>query len=166
MILADIKKSKRDSGFTLVELLVSMAVFLLVIVAVVQIFQLGMSGAFRIFGRQSSLDAARFIMESVGKELRMSKINTGSGGPLGSLSIVNSAGMAVQYVFSGNNITRNGEALNPSKVGVTGAFFVSNNGTAQPRVTMVMKVRNQAVKISEQTQINLQTTISSRQYAP
>jgi len=166
----------------LIELLVAMSIFLIAITAAVQIFMSGMSGAQRIFGRQDALDSARYILESMSKEIRMSEIVTADNNNSPILDIKNKklSPEEIRYSFTGNNITRcagSGCAtgggttyiLNPNEVQVTGGkFIISRLGSPspQPRVTIVFTIKNVTGKATEQVQVNLQTTVSSRQYAP
>ncbi len=167
-------------GFTLLEVLVAISIFLVVITLVVQIFLMGMNATKRLFGRQSALDAARFIMESMSKEIRMSDVLTGAGGPLGYIDIKNSKDCNVTYAFSGTAVTRQvvpggtgvscvvetaPVELTPDEVEMTGSFWINMAAAEQARVTVTAKVKNSTAILSQQVQVNLQTTISSRQYA-
>jgi len=166
--------SAEFSGFTLIELLVAITIFLVVMTIAAEIFMMGMGGAKRLYGRQNALDSARFIMESMAKEIRMSTITSASG-DLTTLDIKSSklSPSGIHYVFAANSITRQQDgssvvALNPSEVQITGVhFIVGKYGTTlqQPRVTIIMKVRNVTAVPDQQVEINLQTTISSRGYA-
>jgi len=166
--------SKLLTGFTLIELLVAVSIFLVVITMAAEIFMMGMGGVRRLYGRQNALDSARFIMESMAKEIRMSTITSASGDST-TLDIKSSklSPSAIQYVFTaGGGITRSqgggpASSLNPAEVQITGGrFIVGKYGTTlqQPRVTIIMGVRNVTAVTAQQVQINLQTTISSREY--
>ncbi len=161
---------KTEAGFTLIELLVAMTIFSIVIVAVTDVFVSGLGGAQRIFGQQVIQESGRFILESLAKEARMSKINTAEGGPFTSLSVTNSNNQDVVYALSGTNITRSvdggpSQNLNPDDILVSGGFYIKNSGDFQRRLTIVLKLKNNATETAAQTEINLQTTISSREYA-
>lgn len=158
---------KERNGFTLIELIVAMAIFSMVIVAVINIFMLSWDAAQRAFSNQNVQDAGRYILESMGKELRMSVINTEAGGPYKTINITNSEGQIVNYSFDGANkrISRDSQSLAPDKVEVTGDFYVLKSDFLKPRITVVMMLKGKEIKASQQGSINLQTTISSRQYA-
>lgn len=162
-----LKKCVNPDGFTLIELLVAMATFVIVIVAVVDVFLVGLGGTQRLFGGQNVQDSARYILESMAKEIRMSAINTASGGPYTTLNITNSKGQTLNYIFdnSAKQLSRAGEVLNSNEVEVSGNFYVQKGEQWQPRVTVVMKAKAGTAKAAQQAEINLQTTISSRQYA-
>jgi len=166
---------KKEEGVTLIELLVAMSIFLIALTAAVQIFMIGMSGVQRLFGRQDALDSARYILESMSKEIRMSDVVTSDGNPISMLHIKNSklSPEDIYYTFSGTNITRQAGGgtvytLNPSGVQIIKGYFIiaGNSAFTQPRVTIVLSIKSKTGKSAEQVQVNLQTTVSSRQYAP
>ncbi len=164
-------KIKKEEGFTLIELLVAMATFVVVVVTITSTFLMGMGGSKRVFGQQDIQEAGRFIMESMSKELRMSKINTPASADLSSVvNITNSKDQTLEYSFyidSNNNkiISRNGEPLSSNEIEVTGGFYIQReNPDSQPRVTIVMVLKNKTDKAGEQSELNLQTTVSSRSY--
>ena len=163
--MINLKRKNNEQGFTLIELLVAMAIFMIVIIAVIDIFAIGLGGSQRIFGRQNTQDSARFILESMGKEIRMSKINTASG-QSDTLNITNSKGQTLNYVFDNANkqLTRDGAVLSSSNVEITGTFYVQKSGSIPPRVTPVLKVVNKTGQTAQRVVMNLQTTISSRRY--
>ncbi|KKS66147.1 MAG: hypothetical protein UV36_C0035G0002 [Parcubacteria group bacterium GW2011_GWC2_42_6] len=156
----------RKNGHTLIELIVALAVFSMAILAVVGIFLIGMSGVQRIFNDQNIQEATRYITESMGKELRMSIINTAPGGPYSSINITNTDGETFDYVFNGitHQINRGGQILNSDKIKIDGAFYIQRTGTTEPRITIIINAEAVAAKESQQSRINLQTTLSSRQY--
>lgn len=161
------KDIRNQKGTTLVELLVAMSVFLVVILMAVGIFLMGMGGTGRLFGRQNALDSARYILESMGKEIRMSEItNPATSGTVDTLVIEHPINGNITYQFTGNNLEREGAALNPDEVAIDGDFVVTRSGDLMPRVTIVMKIRNVTNKPSQQVEVNLQTTVSSRAYKP
>lgn len=162
------KKQVKAGGFTLIELLVSMAMFSVVVVVVTDIFLTGLGGANRIFGAQAVQESGRFILESMLKEIRMSKVNTANG-TSNTLNITNSKGQTLDYTFNNvaKQLLRDGNILNPNKVELTGTFFIQeNDGLKQARVTIMIQLINKAETNKEKAVINLQTTVSSRQYAP
>jgi len=158
----------KPSGFSLIELLVAMATFAVVVVAITEIFLIGLGGSKKIFGRQNIQESSRFIMEVMAKEMRMSKINTlPSADSYATVNITNAKAQTLDYSIDNVNktISRAGALLNPTEVEVTGRFYVRQaTADAQPRVTIILILRNKTSKESERSEINLQTTISSRNY--
>ena len=175
----NLTEQPNSGGFTLIELLVAMAVFSVVMITVSDIFLTGLGGTQRIFGSQAAQESGRFIMESTAKEIRMSVLNTldgaaysslpdGTSGPYYSLNITNANGQIVDYAFNNvaEQVSRASEVLNPNDIEATGKFYVTKNGSLQPRVTVVLDLINKSAKVKNQAAINLQTTVSSRDYAP
>jgi len=164
-----LQKQDKPNGFTIIELLVAMATFSIVVLTIADIFLMGMGGGKRAFGQQDIQEAGRFIMESMSKELRMSKINTAASTDLSStISITNSKDETLDYFFDvdNKNVSRNGEPLSSREIELTGGFYIKQDDPdSQPRVTIVMVLKNRTDKVGEQTEINLQTTVSSRHYA-
>lgn len=160
------KTYKKNNGFTLIEIVVALAVFSMVIIAVTDIFLNGWGGVQRIAGQQNIQSAGRFFMESIAKEIRMSTINTANGGPYATVNITNAKGETIDYTFnnSAKQISRAGSTLSSDEIEVTGHFYVQKNGSLQPRVTITMSLKNKTAKAAQQSQIDLQTTISSRSY--
>ncbi|MBU2037171.1 prepilin-type N-terminal cleavage/methylation domain-containing protein [Patescibacteria group bacterium] len=156
----------KEQGFTLIELIVAMAIFSVVVIVVMDTFLMGMGGTNRIFSSQAVQESGRFILEFMLKEIRMSEVNTANGN-FDTLSIVNSKNQTLDYVFdnTAKQLLRDGEVLNSDNVEITGTFYVQKSGTLQSRVTIVMKLINKTEKEREKATINLQTTVSSRQYA-
>ncbi len=159
-------KNKNSAGFTLIELLVAMTIFSLVAVTAVEIFLTSLSATRKIFNQQSILDSGRYVLETISKELRMSEINTASGGPYTSINIKNSKGQNLNYSFGQDCVID--QCLTPSKVDMSGYFYVQKSGGAlfmPPRVTIVMTLSNKNAQAGEQSVVHLQTTVSSREYS-
>lgn len=174
-----LKKRDKTDGFTLIELLVAMAIFSVVVVVAVDIFLMGLGGAQRIFGSQAVQEGGRFIMESMAKEVRMSRVNSldgvaylslpnGVSGPYASLNITNAHGQTLDYVFDGasQQVRRAGEILSSNDIEATGKFYLTKSGSLQSRVTVVLNLINKSARAGQRAAINLQTTVSSREYAP
>ncbi len=163
----------KNKGFTLIELLVAMTVFSLVMVTMsasaVSILKSQRKG----FALQDNQETARYILESVSKEIRMSKINSAdSGGGLVSvLNITNSKGEDIGYRFVSQKLQRqvNGggwQDLNSTNLEVTGSFYIRKSASLPARavVTLVMKVKAIGNKAEEEAEIYLQSTVSSRAF--
>jgi len=163
----NLRASSKEQGFSLIELLVALATFSIVVVTVTDIFLIGLGGGKKIFGQQNIQESGRFILESMSKEMRMSKINTVAGGPYATVSITNAAGQTLSYTIdnTAKTISRAGALLNPVEVEVTGNFYVQQDTPdSQSRVTTALILRNKTGKTRERSEIDLQTTVSSRNY--
>lgn len=156
--------SNNKKGFTLVELIVGVAIFSLVILVAVSLLTTALRAQRKSIAIQNVQDNSRYLIGFVAKEIRMSEIKIGDG-PSTDLSIYHPDHGDITYVFAGTQITRNGDAINSDEVEVQGMFYVDGRGSddQQPRVTIVMKVRTTGGKIEEQTEMNLQTTLSQRE---
>ena len=174
-----LQKYARADGFTLVELLVAMAVFSVAIIAATDIFLTGFGGLSRIFGAQAVQESGRFIAEAVSREVRMSSINSlggvalaslpaGASGPYYSMNITNSAGQSVDYAFdaAAKQVSRAGALLIPNDIEAIGGFYLTKSDSFQPRVTLTLGLINKSNIVRERTTINLQTTVSPKTYTP
>ncbi len=195
-------RDKTNAGFTLIELLVAVLIFSIVITMIIQIFMISMGSSKNMLSRYNVVDPARFIMESISKELRMSSIQTvylvadpntpvdfaslddgiyynchalviftGSVTELVYYNFDQSGG--IDYIRRGitsdvapNGADLNATSLNSDNVPTSGSFYVLKKGSQPPRVTFVLHIKNIITnnpKLKTQ-QINLQTTIASREY--
>ena len=162
----------KKSGFTLVELIVSVAIFSLVIAIASGLFSTILRSQRKSTNVQNIQDNGRYLMNFMAKEIRMSDIESPDGEtPL--LNINHLIHGDITYTFTGATgdpetawqITRNGQQINSDQVWVEGRFFINGKiggDDEQPRVTIVMKVGTSGAKIEERTEINLQTTLSQR----
>lgn len=172
-----VKDPRWINGFTLIELVVAMAIFSVVILTATQIFVNGLGGTKRIFGQQAVQESGRFILESISKEIRMSEVSgldgtaiaslpDGLSGPYTFLSVINASGQTVNYLFNDadKQISRADSVLNPNDVSVSGRFYLVKSGNLQPRITVVLGLVSKTEE-KYKAAINLQTTASSREYA-
>ncbi|PIV10165.1 MAG: hypothetical protein COS49_01990 [Candidatus Portnoybacteria bacterium CG03_land_8_20_14_0_80_41_10] len=161
----------KNKGFTLVELLVALAVFSLVVVAMSATAVSVIKSQRKGFALQEGQETARYLLESVSKEIRMSTIDSSSGENESSLSITNAKGENVDYRFNSQKLQRqvNGgvwQDLNPFDLKVTGSFYIRRSFSQPVRgaVTLVMKVKANGGRAEGETEINLQSTLSSRSF--
>lgn len=150
-----------NKGFTLIEIIVAMGIFTMVSLVAVTIAIDALRAQRKIFALQIVQENSRYLIESMSKEIRMSKINSPDG-LSDSLNVTNSKGEAINYNFSDSQLLRGAEILNSNQIKATGNFYVQKIG--QPKVTIAMTVENKAIKPEQRAKINLETTISSRAY--
>jgi len=165
MIGSNMIYNKNKKGFTLVELVVGVAIFSLVIMVVVSLFTVALRSQRKSIAIQNIQDNGRYLIGFMAKEVRMSEIRT-SDGEISVLYIHHLEHGDIAYEFTGTQITRNNEPINSDEVEVQGIFYVdggSGEDGEQPRVTIVMKVRTIGTKVEERAEINLQTTLSQRE---
>jgi prepilin-type N-terminal cleavage/methylation domain-containing protein len=156
-------------GFTLIELVVAVAVFSSMITIISSIFINSVSSQRKNIGQQDVLDNARYILENMGRSIRQSVIIS-SDGSGSSLTIEHPTEKRITYYLQNNQIIEmveeNPIALSSNNVYVSRLNFeVSGNDIddkTQPRVTISLSLRNVSSKSNEQSYINLQTTITPR----
>ena len=161
----------KSKGFTLIELLIAMAVFSLIVVAMSATAVSVIKSQRKGFAFQNSQETARYILESVSKEIRMSVINSDAGDGLSSLSITNAKSEDVDYRFVSQKLQRQVDGggwrdLNPTDPEVTGVFYIRKSVSLPVRavVTLVIKVKATGGRTEKETEVYLQSTISSRAF--
>jgi len=159
----------KNKGFTLIELTIALAIFSLVIISMASIAVSMIKNQRKIFALQNIQEPARYILESMSKEIRMSQINWVSGDKL-TLNITNDKNENVDYQFIANKLQRQVNSdgwqnLSPAILELTGSFYI-NKGSSPDRakVTIVMKIKSIGTKAEKQAEIYLQSTISQRSY--
>ncbi len=163
-------KNKNENGFTLIELLIALAVFSLLIFALTTTAVSIINAQRKTFAIQNIQEPARYILEVINKEIRVSDINSASGDNMPSLSITNSQGEAVNYQFVNNKIQRqvNGgvwQDLSPSNLNVTGGFYVINESfPKRAKITTVMEIMTTGGQKGTEAEINLQSAITPRSF--
>ncbi|MFH0852048.1 MAG: prepilin-type N-terminal cleavage/methylation domain-containing protein [bacterium] len=161
-------------GFTLLELLVALAIFLTVMTMAVSIFLTALKNQRQGFLSQNLQDDARYIMEVIAKEVRMSKIYTATSANSSVLSIKNQNNVDVVYCFTtvdgrlaitrqiGTSCSVQASArLNSSQIRVDGRFYVRNSAGEQPRVTVVLHIYPST---TAQPEMWIEDTITNRIY--
>ncbi len=157
-------KKKKNSGFSLIELLVALAVFSIVIITAIGIFTVVINGHRKISSQQAVIESGRFLLEFVSKEVRFSEVFSTSGATT-TVSIQNSEGESISYSFDNVQgiLSRNGIALNNENIRIDGQFYVSGNeGAFRPLVSVIMKVSDRRAGMPFDTSANLQTSVSPR----
>lgn len=165
-------------GFTLIELLVAGSIFTVISFVAIGAFINVSDAQRRSAAMQNVLDSSRFAMEQMVKEIRMGKDYSlyGSG-----QLFFDAAGTSatppgkVTYKKNGNALERKGAsggfaAITPNSVIVEDLIFSlrqpadSQPADSQPMITIFLKVKSLATKANTEASVNLQTTVSSRQF--
>jgi len=166
----------RNKGFTLIELVVALAVFGLVVFAMTAIAGSVIQGQRKAFVLQDTQEAGRYILESISKEMRMSTINSGDSGgnsrtSLSITALKSTGNEDIDYQFNNDRVQRrvNGggwQYISPDDLEVTGGFFIRKSTAIQPWsfVTIVMRLRSTGDKTQEQAEIYLQGSITARSF--
>lgn len=161
-----------NTGFTLIEMLVSILAFSAIMVLMGGVFVSSLNLQRRALNLQQAEENAGFIMEVMAKEIRVAKITNSEtncpSSPSQTLSIVHPVNGDIVYSLSGNAIHRNvngtDSIISSSTVEFTRLQFCISgtpiDDTKQPRVTVMAKVRS--VKTKQQADIDIQTTLSQR----
>ena len=165
---------KKEKGFTLVELLVSAAIFSILILSATGIFVKIMNVQKKAFAIQEVQDNISYTMEMISKEIRMmSEIDESTKGQeVSTLVFKNTKEEDIVYSLIDGQLMRkegieDSQAITSSNVTVSDLTFYVNNWDAtsgpQPIVTV-----NMVMEISDgnfgKAQARLQTTLNGRIY--
>ncbi len=140
---------KYNRGFTLVEVLVSLFLFVILMAAIAQIFTSAFTGYRSTKTIQRDLEVAQFAMNTIAKELRTSSIVSSSGNQSSVQFYDHSQGECFRYRVPGNTLqvasssatsASDCSSLNPSSFTtivtgiVSGGFFVTpSDGASSPK---------------------------------
>jgi len=165
------KIQKKEKGMTIMELMVAFFVFAIVVIIAVSIFINALSGQRRTQAQQDSLDNVRYALETIAKEVRMSKNpQVPIAIPANSILWVDvvKAGNTVIgpiiYELAGGRIYKGGREITSNNVKITDLKFYLNDSANHPRITIFMKAKVDGSKPEESAEIALQTTVSLRGY--
>jgi len=160
-------------GFTLVELLVSMTIFLIVMVSVIELFISGIKTQKKTLALQTLSDNTSYAVEYMSRKIRMAKKDLTSGCNFESVAdgirFLNYEKEDQWFILDNGQIkekqgsdsgftalTSDNFQVNKLSFGLSGECQADN---LQPRVTIVMEIRTKEV---EPQILNIQTTISQR----
>jgi prepilin-type N-terminal cleavage/methylation domain-containing protein len=169
---------RHSHGFSLIELLVAATIFSFVVAGVSGLFVQALDLQRRAGGIQKIQENAQYVLESIAREVRVSKI-TGpdtncnpSDASNYTLTITHPVNGTVTYAYDSvlGIITRNAGGSGPQPITTTNVFFkklafcVSGSGAdkAQARVTIPMTIESTDGRTSNRVSVSLQTTIISR----
>jgi prepilin-type N-terminal cleavage/methylation domain len=179
--------SKAKSGFSLIEVLVSTALFAIIITGAMNIFQLVIKSQRSAIATQNVEESLKYFLEVTGKEVRMAKRNNGLCAlpamdiyktsfvsvDSDSLTFRNYHDECVTYSMvydSGNNVNRfaitrdsTTDFITPAKINIDELHFVTDSAAAQPTLTMEL-VSHAPGQDVEKSTMKIQTTLSSRYY--
>ena len=150
-----------NKGFTLIELMVAVALFVIVVGIASAVFVQSLRAQRQVVALMAANDNASLTLEQVIREIRTGQSFSTSGSHL---DFDNVRGEAVSYQLNNGAVERNGQALTASSVKVHYLNFllqgeVPGNGLST-RVTINLGVSSRG-KLEEFV-TRLQTTISSR----
>jgi len=161
-----------NSGFTLIETLLVIFIFSLLMILMGGVFVSSLDLQRRAFNLQQAEENANFVLGSMAKEVRTSRISSPDtncpSSPVSSLNLLNQYGENVTYSLSGNAIHRN---VNGTDVVISSntvefarlqfcIFGTAVDDQQQPRVTIIASLKS--VKTQQQAIIDIQATVSQR----
>lgn len=161
-----------SSGFTLVEMMAAFMIFSIILTVFSSVFLISSKVQKRAFNIQQADENANYILESMAKEIRVSKISGPDtncpSSPASTLSIAHPINGNIVYSLSGTAVQRtvNGTITTVSSNTVDFTrlqFCISGTPIGdqkQPRVTLVASIRSK--KTQQQATVDIQTTISQR----
>lgn len=173
---------KKSRGFTLVEILVGIAMFSVVATAAVGLFAQTMKTQKRILANQELIDQTSYAMEYMSRALRMalkddkdfgggsndclsgSKVNYEINPMTGGIRFRNSDNECQEFYLENSQLMeKNGSVLPLTSSELTvGSFIISGSGWGQgddfqPAVTIILEISGR-----DNTNLQMQTTISQR----
>lgn len=161
------KKHSKQSGFTLIELVVAVGIFGLIISMVFGVFVFAAASQRRIIALRNVEDNLRFAVESMAKEMRTGQ---NFSAVAGSISFTNAKRQAVIYRLNNGIIEKSSDG-GVSYAAVTGSETVINylnfylmgqaaGDGSQPRITITAGAASQVG--NQSANLKIQTTISER----
>lgn len=163
-------KKESEKGFTLLEMLVAMSVFIIVATIATGVFTFSLRSHLRVIQNQAATEDLRFALEKMARAIRVSTV-TSSDGSASDLQIQHPLLGDITYNHSvaTGAILENGSPLTGEKVRVTKLLFVVDGKTdpnRQTRITIVMDAESPIARPEAETQLKLSTTISPRFLQP
>lgn len=149
--------SKPRKGFTLVEMIVAMALFLMGTLLVSVLFMNFLKDNDRLRAQQELSQNGRSILENMAKAIREKSLDATLTDD-DTLAFLD--GTVFQYTSP--NILKNGSAMNPSSTTVSSVIFSQDSASEQP--LMLILVRLEKTYRGKTESMDFQTTISSRVY--
>jgi len=161
-----------NSGFTLVEMMVAFLIFSIILTIFSSVFLSSSQLQKRAFNIQQAEENANYVLESMAKEIRVSKISGPDSNcpssPASTLSITHPVNGNIVYSLNGTSVQRTVggtvTTISSNTVDFTRLqFCISGTPTEdkkQPRVTILASIRSK--KTQQQASVDIQTTVSQR----
>jgi len=157
---------QKSQGFTIVEMLVSTAIFLIVLTITTSLFLVNVRTQRYLLASVNASENISYAIEVMGREIRTGKNFSSSNN---SLSFLNTKNETVKYSLINDRVKREvggqSEFLTSENIEVTNLNFRvlgnSPDDSLQTRVTILLEVKTKAGNQNLIT--NLETTLSSRQ---
>lgn len=182
------KKNKlQPAGFSLIEVIVSVALFSIIILSATQIFKMVVDSQRSALATQNVQESLKYFLEVIGKEIRMAQKNEGlcAGIPGNQIYVIgsNSYGNTLYFKNYYNQcvtyylgldgetqrfrVTRglDSDFISPAKINLDSLSFAAASvaSTTQPAITLNLKAH--ALGQGEfKSEMDIQTTMTSRYY--
>jgi prepilin-type N-terminal cleavage/methylation domain-containing protein len=183
------KHNYNKSGFSLIEMLLAISIFIIIILSATRIFQLVIQGQRQAIATYHVQENLKYFFEVMSKEVRMATMDTNQEcypfdvssklyvSQNNHLFFKNFDGQCVEYFIENDNginrfkIKRNGKSayITTSSININSLKFyikqstVGGMQTKQPSITVNIKAEAIAAEI-DKSEMTLQTTITSRYY--
>lgn len=156
------RKYKSQKGFTMIELLVAMSLFVVVISIASGIFVNSLRTQKALVDLLAVNDNASLVIEQMAREIRVGSAFSGGGTVL---NFISAFGESVSYSLSDGAILRKLQPITGSNVKVENLqFLLSGVGVSAPqtRITIILKVGSRSPRLAGFT-TDIQTTVSPRE---
>ena len=156
------RQIRKTKGFTLVELVVALGIFVIVITVATSILLSSLRSLRQVAHQAGAMDNISLAVEQMAREVRMSAdidpVDR-EGSLLSSFSFINHEGRIITYSFCGTRICRNEQYITMSNIIIRGGFLINNfDGDKTPRITMTARAEDVRGNILGL----VQTTVSAR----
>ena len=174
--------TKNNSGTTLLEIMVSVALFAVAVISVVEIFTFVLNSQRVAIASRNINENMLYAFEVMNKEMRMAHINVDGCANVGTNKVYNTSinkdqlffknyhNECVRYYLDNDRIkvdkNLNSGYLTPDEIQVSNLKFIveDNYHVQQSKVTMKMDVETIGGHAKNREKMKIQTTISSRYY--
>ena len=177
----NLKSKKQKKGFTLIEMLVSMTVFVLIVSSATGFFTSVLKAQRKLLATQEIFSQVSYLEEYVSRSIRMARkdlagvcisarsnysiTHSGSG-----IKFLNYKGECQEfYLYNSklmesknsvvSELTSSALTVDDFNINVLGN---SQSDNIQPRVTLFINVTGSGTRTEEQAEVQIQTTISQR----
>lgn len=178
--------SQMAAGFSLMEVIISVALFSVIILSATGIFKLVIDGQRSAIATQNVQESLKYFLEVINKEMRMAQKNEAvcPGIPDDEIFIVSETGSSDTLIFKNYynqcvtyslvsdgdsqrfQVSRNSETgfISPAKIWIDDLDFVLNASTST-QALLTVNLRAHALNERQfQSEMTLQTSVASRYY--
>jgi len=169
------RKRNSQSGFTLIEILVSASILVIVVLTATSMYVTALSAQRRAYGKQNALDSSRYALEIMGRAIRQSKIITISptsltiehptkcSTPPCTVTYSRNSGGKLQEQSAGSTNPITAANVFVESITFSGVEYeLQDTDGLHAKVTISLVVRSELTKDTEESRVRLQTTITSR----